>query len=150
VIIHDEVYPRTERDPWIFYDQGKKENIVITSDKAFAKSFPHMAAISLGKTTVLYFSKGHWRSGVRGQALLTAKSQIFHALKKQESHFLACIGLTGTFTIVTDRPRPSRKICDPQDWDSYKRVCDSEGVSIEGVTTSEKGAESDETEAKSA
>jgi hypothetical protein len=147
--VHDEVYSRTERDPWIFYDQGKKDNIVITTDKAFAKFFPHMAAIALGKTTVLYFSKGDWLSGVRGEAFLKAKSKIFHALKRHGSHFLACIGLTGTFTIVADKPRPSRKSCDALDWESYKRVCDSEGISIEEAATDEKGTERDAIKAKS-
>lgn len=128
IVIHDDIYERTERDPWIFYDRGKNGMIVVTSDKKFTKSFPHMAAIALGKTTVLYFSKNNWRSEFRGRAFLDAKTAIIHALKKEPENFLACIGMEGSFTIADRHPRPLRKLCDEKDWDSYRRVCESEGI----------------------
>ena len=41
ITVHDGVYQPTERDPWIFYDQGKRGLIVVTSDTSFMKSFPY-------------------------------------------------------------------------------------------------------------
>jgi hypothetical protein len=121
----------TERDPWIFYERGKLGFVILTSDKLFMKSFPHMAAIALGKTTVLFFSKNNWRSELRGNAFIEAQSRVMHALKKQKENFLACIGFGGTFSIVNRNPKPMRKLCDPRDWESYQRVCESEGIIAE-------------------
>lgn len=129
--IHDDVYGQTERDPWIFYECGKKGMVVVTSDSTFTKSFPHMAAIALGKTTVFYFSNNNWRSSIRGNAFLAAQNAILHALKKQPENFIACIGMSGSFRIIEKKPKPLRKQCDPKDWESYHRVCESEGVSTE-------------------
>lgn len=130
VTVHDDIYEKTERDPWIFYDRGKEEMVVVTADKDFTKSFPHMAAVALGKTTILFFSKGSWRSSVRGEAFLSARSKIIHALKKRPSNFLASIGIGGSFRIVEDKPTPRRKLCDALDWESYKRVCETEGIAL--------------------
>lgn len=132
IIVHDTVYDRTERDPWIFYNEGKKGNVVLTTDKEFMKSFPHMAAIALGKTTVLYFSSNNWKSEIRGAAFLGAKADIMRALRKPERWpFIASIGMLGTFTIVDEKPRPARKKCDPRDWESYERICEIEGIEPE-------------------
>lgn len=131
ISVHDDVYVRTERDPWIFYDRGKQGEIVLTSDKGFMKSFPHMAAIALGNTTVLFFTKNNWLSDVRGKVFLAAKSRIFHALKKQKENFIGCINMTGSFTIIQKKPTPSRKLCDQRDWESYERVCKSAGISVD-------------------
>jgi hypothetical protein len=117
--------------------------IVITSDKSFMKSFPHMAAIALGRTTVLFFSKNNWRSNIRGEAFLIARSRIFHALKKQPSNFIACVGMGGSFNIIEDKPKPTRKYCDPLDWESYERVCQSEGIVAE-APKNEQEANGDE------
>jgi len=113
------------------------------------KSFPHMAAIALGKTTVLFFSKNNWHSQVRGDAFLAAKSSIIHALKKQKEHFLACIGMGGSFTIVDKEPRPMRKTCNPQDWESYRRVCESEGIIAEELEN-EPETQNNDTDSESA
>ncbi len=131
VTIHDDVYSRTERDPLIFYECGKKSLIVITSDKKFMKFFPHMAAIALGRTTVLFFGQNNWHSQVRGDAFLKARKSIIHALDKQTENFIGCIRTDGIFKIVDKKPKPARKLCDPKDWESYRRVCQMEGVIAE-------------------
>jgi hypothetical protein len=138
ITIHDDIYARTERDPWIFYDCGKKGLIVITSDKKFTKFFPHMAAIALGKTTVLFFSNNKWHSQVRGDAFLKAHKSVIRTLNKQTENFIGCIRTDGTFKVVDKKPRPSRKLCDPKDWDSYRRVCQMEGVVAEEEGKDEK------------
>jgi predicted nuclease of predicted toxin-antitoxin system len=113
ITVHDDIYARTERDPWIFYEQGKEGFIVVTTDKLFMKSFPHMAAIALGKTTVLYFSNNNWKSRVRGDAFLATLAAIMRALREPRKPFIASIGMGGTFSIVEEKPRPTRKKCDP-------------------------------------
>jgi hypothetical protein len=133
VTVHDEIYDKTERDPWIFYDRGKNGMVVVTSDKTFMKSFPHMAAIALGNTTVFFFTKNNWLSEVRGRAFLAAQRRIFHALKKQNENFIGCISMDGNLTIIAKKPRPKRKFCDPLDWESYRRVCQSAGVIAEEI-----------------
>jgi hypothetical protein len=138
IFVHDDIYNPLERDPWIFYDRGKHEMVVVTSDKEFMKLFPHMAGIALGKTTVLFFSKNNWHSRIRGDAFLAAHSRIIHALKKQPSNFIACIGKGGSFGIVDAKPRPSRKFCDSRDWESYIRVCQVEGMQPEVPNDGEK------------
>jgi predicted nuclease of predicted toxin-antitoxin system len=84
ITVHDDVYPQTERDPLIFYQCGKKGLVVITSDTSFRKSFPHMAAIALGKTSVIAFSNNNYKSNVRGNAFLKALPQIEPLLSKIE------------------------------------------------------------------
>ena len=133
ITVHDEIYRQTERDPWIFYDRGKLGFIVVTSDTSFMKSFPHMAAIALAKTTVLAFSNNNYKSVVRGNAFLKALSKIEaeidkHRRNSQKAYFIAVVGMTGTLTIRAESPLPHRKTCDAKDWESYERVCKSEGV----------------------
>jgi hypothetical protein len=129
VIVHDDVYVQTERDPWIFYECGKKGLIVITSDTLFMKSFPHRAAIALGKTTVLAFSNNNFKSSVRGTAFIAARKAIEGAVRAHKrSYFIGVIGMQGTFRIKAESPLPERKTCHLLDWDSYERVCESEGV----------------------
>lgn len=132
VIAHDDKFTRTERDPWIFYKCGKEGLIVVTSDKAFMKFFPHMVAIALGRTTVLYFASNNYNSQVRGKAFLTAYKSIVLALKRHKGEpFIASIGSNGAFTIVEKSPRPKSKNCDSRDWESYVRVCQVEGIEVE-------------------
>lgn len=132
ITVHDEVYQQTERDPWIFYDCGKRGFIVITSDTMFMKSFPHMAAIALGKTTVLAFSHNNYKSDVRGKAFILARSQIEKEIaahrKGRRRYFIGIIGMKGTFNIRKESPLPHRKTCDPRDWESYEQVCKTAGV----------------------
>jgi len=150
ITVHDAIYARTERDPWIFYERGKEGFIVVTTDKLFMKSFPHMAAIALGKTTVLYFSNNNWKSKIRGDAFLAAKAAIMRALSEREiKPFIASIGMGGTFSIIEEKPRPTRKKCDPRDWESYRRVCEAEGIEPEGGQN-EKDSKNNETNAESA
>lgn len=59
-----------------FYHSGKQGTIVVTADKDFMKSFPHMAAISLGKTTVIAFTSNTYNSEVRGRAFINAKCEL--------------------------------------------------------------------------
>jgi len=129
VIVHDDIYRQTERDPWIFYDCGMQGRIVITSDKAFMKSFPHMAAIRLGATTVLAFSTNSYHSDVRASAFIRVKDAIFRELHRQKgSPFIASIGMSGEFRMLEKSPMPQRKFCDDKDWISYERVCTEAGV----------------------
>ncbi len=133
ITVHDGVYQPTERDPWIFYDQGKRGLIVVTSDTSFMKSFPHMAAIALARTTVLAFSNNNYKSEIRGNAFLKALTKIENEIKKHRrnrsrKYFIAVIGMKGTFTIKAESPLPERRTCDPKDWESYERVCQHEGV----------------------
>jgi hypothetical protein len=130
ITIHDDVYHQTERDPWIYYDRGKASMIVVTSDSMFMKSFPHMAAIALARTTVLAFTSNSEKSAVRGAAFLKALPAIYDELKQRKKgrYFIGIVGMSGTFRIKEERPLPHRKSCDRSDWESYKRVCDAEGV----------------------
>jgi hypothetical protein len=123
ITVHDDIYQPTERDPWIFYDRGKLGFIVVTSDTSFMKSFPHMAAIALARTIVLAFSNNNYKSAVRGNAFLTAKHR-----KAKRQYFIGIVGMSGTLTIRAESPLPHRKTCDQKDWESYERVCKSEGV----------------------
>jgi hypothetical protein len=38
--------------------------------------------------------------------------------------------MTGTIHIRAESPLPSRKTCDPRDWESYARVCNAAGVLV--------------------
>jgi hypothetical protein len=133
ITVHDDIYQPTERDPWIFYDRGKRGFIVITSDTAFMKSFPHMAAIALARTTVLAFSHNNYKSDVRGRAFLKAlpkieKEIVEHQKDPGRKYFVAVVGMAGTLTVRAESPLPHRKTCDAKDWESYERVCQAEGI----------------------
>lgn len=130
----DDVYLETERDPWIFYDCGKKGMVVITADKEFMKSFPHMAAIELGNTTVLAFTSNNYNSDERGKALIKARAKVLRAIRGSgRRNFIGSIGMDGSLSIVERSPHPNRKYCDDRDWKSYERVCIAEGVKYERV-----------------
>jgi hypothetical protein len=127
--VHDDIYQQTERDPWIFYECGKKNLVVVTSDLAFRKSFPHIAAIALARTSVIAFSNNNCKVDVRGKAFIKALSQIESALRQHRgNYFIAVVGTGGSFRICEESPMPSRKTCDLKDWSSYERVCSKEGV----------------------
>lgn len=129
MIVHDDVYVETERDPWIFYECGKKGLIVLTSDTAFMKSFPHMAAVALGRTTVIAFSNNNYKSEIRGRAFIKARGTIEEALADHKHrYFIGIVTMSGNFKIRALNPLPERKTCDDRDWDSYERVCKEEGV----------------------
>lgn len=133
ITVHDDIYQPTERDPWIFYDRGKLGFIVVTSDTSFMKSFPHMAAIALARTTVLAFSNNNYKSAVRGNAFLKALSKIEsgiaeHRRSGKRDYFVGVVGMSGALTVRAESPLPHRKTCDAKDWESYERVCRSEGV----------------------
>jgi hypothetical protein len=127
--VHDDVYQQTERDPWIFYECGIKNLIVITSDALFMKSFPHMAAISLAHTIVIAFTNNKHKSEVRGAAFIKARSLIEKAIiEHKRKYFIGTVGTHGTFRVCSESPIPSRKTCQPADWESYERVCEKAGV----------------------
>ncbi|MGB6159344.1 MAG: hypothetical protein WBH45_13745 [Acidobacteriaceae bacterium] len=125
------MYLQTERDPLIFYECGKKGMLVLTSDTTFRKSFPHMAAIAHGRTTVVAFSQNNYKSEVRGNAFLKARPLIEKAFREHQRrvrYFIGVVGMNGTFRICEESPLPERKSCDPRDWESYEQVCRDEGV----------------------
>jgi len=124
----DDVYDQDERDPWIFYSSGKSGKIVLTADRDFMKSFPHMAAIALGKTTVIAFTSNNYNSEARGRAFIKAKSRVFRAIRDNEANFIGSVGMDSTFLILERSPAPNRKYCDERDWNSYERVCKAEGI----------------------
>ena len=127
--MHDDRYTPTERDPWIFYDSGKQGLIVITSDKLFMKSFPHMVAIALGRTTVFAFSNNNYNSKIRADAFIAASSAIERAIVAHRGQpFIATIGMHGTVEVNVVNPRPTRKACHLADWGSYLRVCKVERI----------------------
>ena len=93
------------------------------------KSFPHMAAIALARSVVIAFSQNNYKSEVRGLAFLKALGRIEKAIRSHSgSYFIGIVGMNGEFRIRAESPLPSRKTCDPRDWDSYERVCKIEGV----------------------
>lgn len=129
LVVHDDVYVQTERDPWIFYECGMKKLVVITSDTLFMKSFPHMAAIALAKTRVIAFANNKAKGDAKGAAFIKARASIERALAKhRRSYFIGVVGIPGTFRICAESPLPSRKTCHPSDWISYERVCNNAGV----------------------
>jgi hypothetical protein len=133
VIAQDDTteYQPTERDPWLFYHCGKVGMIVITSDLRISKSFPHMAAIALGRTTVIAFTHNSYNSDVRARAFIKALPEIENAIashRKRRAYFLGVVGMQGTFRVAQERPLPHRATCDLRDWESYERVCKTEGV----------------------
>jgi hypothetical protein len=129
VVVHDDIYTPTERDPWIFYECGKKGLFVLTSDKLFMKSFPHMVAITLGRTSVFSFSNNNYNSRVRSDAFIAASATIERMIASHRGQpFIATIGMTGTVELNVINPRPTRKACELADWDSYVRVCKIERI----------------------
>jgi hypothetical protein len=128
VRVHDDFYQQTERDPLIFYECGVRGWVVVTSDIGFMKAFPHMAAVALGNTTVIAFANNNYKSEIRGNAFIAARKKIEAALKDHKGrNFIAVVG-TGSFRICEESPLPSRKLCDPRDWESYEGVCKHAGV----------------------
>jgi nucleoside-diphosphate-sugar epimerase len=128
VRLHDDFYQQTERDPLIFYECGVKGWVVVTSDTGFMKAFPHMAAVALGNTTVIAFTNNNYKSAIRGNAFIATRKKIEAALKDHRGrNFIAVVGI-GTFRICAESPLPSRKLCDPRDWQSYEGVCQQAGV----------------------
>lgn len=133
ITVQDETteYCQEERDPWMFYMVGKEGKIVVTSDLRFRKSFPHMVAIALGKTTVIAFTHNSYNSDVRGRAFLKALADIEDAIawhRQRRKNFIGIVGMQGTFRVVEEKPLPYRATCDLRDWESYERVCTAEGV----------------------
>jgi hypothetical protein len=130
VLVHDDFYQQTERDPLIFYECGVKRWIVITSDTDFRKSFPHMAAISLGGTTVIAFTNNKYKSDVRGKAFIKARQSIEKAIRahRKGRYFIGIVGTDGSFRVCDESPMPSRKTCHELDWESYEAVCQKAGV----------------------
>jgi hypothetical protein len=127
--VHDDIYVQNERDPWIFYQCGKQNLIVITADTAFMKSFPHMAAIALARTRVIAFANNKRTGDVKGAAFIKAHPAIEKALREHlGSYFVGVVGIPGTFRICAESPLPSRKTCHTADWESYERVCKTAGV----------------------
>lgn len=115
----------------MYYQCGKNQMIVVTSDLRFRKSFPHMAAVALGRTTVIAFTNNNYNSDVRGRAFIKAIGEIEAAIaahRKAGRNFIGVVGMQGTFRIVEEKPLPHRATCDQRDWESYKRVCQAEGV----------------------
>lgn len=129
IAVHDDLYTQTERDPWIFYECGRKNLIVVTSDTLFMKSFPHMAAVALARTRVIAFTNNNHKSVVRGAAFIKGRPQIEKALAAHKrKHFIGVVGMKGDFRICAEAPLPSRKTCHPKDWESYEQVCRTAGV----------------------
>jgi hypothetical protein len=103
--------------------------VVITSDTGFTKAFPHLAAIALGRTTVIAFTNNNYKSDVRGDEFIAARAKIDAALiAHKDSNFIGIVGTHGTFRVCSESPLPSRKSCDKRDWESYDRVCEKAGV----------------------
>jgi hypothetical protein len=121
---------RGEQDPWAFYQCGKNGYVLLTSDKAFLGHFTHMTAIQLGRTAVFAFTSGNENMKLRGKAFVLAKSRILHAIRNNDAPFVASIGSNGTVTLLDKRPGPMKRLCQPEHWASYVRVCRAEGVEI--------------------
>jgi predicted nuclease of predicted toxin-antitoxin system len=129
IVVHDDVYQQDERDPWIFYECGKKKLVVVTSDTLFMKSFPHMAAIAVARTSVIGFTNNNYKAEVRACAFVKARGRIEKALTAHRGrYFIGIVGTGGEFRIRAESPIPSRKTCDAKDWASYERVCTQEGL----------------------
>ena len=129
VTAHDTVYDQLERDPWIFYECGKKGIVVITADREFMKFFPHMAAIEVGRTKIVAFASNRHTGEAKGKAFLAAEKSIMRAIRKsKDKPFIGVVDISGKFRIQEENPRPSRKLCDPKDIASYERVCAAEGI----------------------
>lgn len=91
-----EEFKQAERDPWLFYQCGKRKVILVTSDRDFMKSFPHMAAVSLGNTVIIAFTKNNYNSDVRGCAFIKALQEIEDAIsahRKKKRNFIGVVGI---------------------------------------------------------
>jgi len=87
-----------------------------------------MAAVVLGKTCVIAFSRNDYKSEVRGSAFIKARAAIEKALTMHKGrYFIGVVGMNGDFRICSESPLPSRKTCDPKDWSSFEQVCRSAG-----------------------
>lgn len=129
VVIHDDVYAQTERDPWIFYHCGVQNLVVVTSDRDFMKLFPHMAAVRLGRTTILAFTGRTYNSVIRGAAFIKCHGLIQKTIKQMNGRaFIAVIGAEGSFRVLEKDPVPTKKQCDAKDWESYEKVCHQAGI----------------------
>jgi hypothetical protein len=105
---------------------------VVTSDRLFMKSFPHMAAIALGRTKVLSLSNDNYNGAVGATAFINATKAIASALDQHKGEpFIATVGMQGSLEINVVNPRPTRKACEQADWDSYLAVCRAERIKPE-------------------
>lgn len=132
---------RGEQDPWAFYFCGKSGYCLITSDKSFLDHFTHMAAIQLGKTRVFAFTSGNENMHLRGKAFVKAKAKILRAIKHHTAPFVASVGLSADVNIVDEKPMPTKKLCRPEHWESYLKVCKAEGVEIHEQAYSVAGSD---------
>ncbi len=101
---------------------------MITGDRKFMRSFPHMAAIALGRTTVIAFTAKNYNSMIRGRAMISARARIVRALRNNEAPFIGSVSADGAFNILETKPKPLRLQCNQLDWDSYRRALEAEGV----------------------
>jgi hypothetical protein len=130
VVTFEELALRGEQDPWAFYFCGKNNYCLITSDKSFLDHFTHMTAIQLGKARVFSFTSGDVNMNRRGQAFVKAKAKILAMVRKHPAPFIASIGLSAEVNLVDEKPMPTKKLCRPEHWESYLKVCKAEGVEI--------------------
>jgi predicted nuclease of predicted toxin-antitoxin system len=121
---------RGEQDPWAFYYCGKNDYCLVTSDKSFLDHFTHMAAIQLGKTRVFAFTSGNENMNLRGKAFVNAKARILRVIRHHAPPFVASIGLSDDVNVVDEKPMPTKKLCRPEHWESYLKVCRAEGVEV--------------------
>ena len=130
LVVHDDEYPQIgSYDPWLFYECGKRNLVVITSDKRFMESFPHMAALALGRTTVLAFTNNNYKAPARSSAFIKPFPDIYAELKRKRGKpFIGSVGMSGEFRVVDTDPWPNRVLCTDHDWDSFEVVCRREGV----------------------
>ena len=56
-------------------------------------------------------------------------------IEHRGGYFVGVVGNKGTFRISAASPRPSRKLCDARDWESYEKVCKEAGVLALGTPT---------------
>lgn len=96
-----------------------------------------MAAIALGKTTVITFSQNNHKSEVRGRAIIKARGAIEDSIREHAGkYFIGVVGMNGSFRVCEESPLPTRKSCDQRDWDSYDQVCREERVLALGLARS--------------
>jgi len=135
ILVHDDLYEQRERDPWIFYECGVKHLVLVTSDIKFMRSFPHMVAVELGRTSVVAFANNNkCTAAVRGNAFLKARTEIERKMTEHRgSYFVGVVENSGRFRVAAAAPRPNRKLCDARDWASYERVCQQAGVLALGI-----------------
>jgi len=100
-----------------------------------------MAAIQLGKTRVFAFTSGNENMHLRGKAFVKAKAKILRAIKHHAAPFVASVGLSADVNIVDEKPMPTKKLCHPEHWESYLKVCKAEGVEIHEQAYSVAGSD---------